>query len=74
MISIDLTIKKIDSAFVLELLKEVVMSVISPGGSSVQCDLITSYLHMKADKSKVPITVFVEVDLTHSGREDSHPH
>ena len=36
------------------------MSVNSPGGSPVQCDQITSYLHMKADKTKVPVAVFVE--------------
>ena len=54
----------IDSAFVLERLKEVV----APGGSGVQCDLITSYLHMKATKSKVPLKVFVEVeDIAASG-------
>ena len=26
----------------------------------MQCDQITSYLHMKADKTKVPVAVFVE--------------
>ena len=66
MISIDSIRKKIDSAFEPERLKEVVVSVNSPGGSPVQCDLITSYLHMKAIKSKVPVTVFVE-DIAASG-------
>jgi len=66
MISIDSFRKKIDSAFEPERLKEVVVSVNSPGGSPVQCDLITSYLHMKAIKSKVPVTVFVE-DIAASG-------
>lgn len=66
MISIDSSRKKIDSAFEPERLKEVVVSVNSPGGSPVQCDLITSYLHMKAIKSKVPVTVFVE-DIAASG-------
>jgi len=60
MISIDSVRKKIDSAFESERLKEVLVSVNSPGGSPVQCDLITSYLHMKAAKTKVPVTVFVE--------------
>ena len=40
----------------MDISQQVVMSVISPGGYSVQCDLITSYLHMKADKTKVPVT------------------
>jgi len=66
MISIDSVRKKIDSAFEPERLKEVIVSVNSPGGSPVQCDLITSYLHMKAAKTKVPVTVFVE-DIAASG-------
>ena len=66
MISIDSVRKKIDSAFEPERLKEVIVSVNSPGGSPVQCDLITSYLHMKAAKTKVPVTMFVE-DIAASG-------
>ena len=66
MISIDSVRKKIDSACEPERLKEVVVSVNSPGGSPVQCDLITSYLHMKAVKTKIPVTVFVE-DIAASG-------
>ena len=66
MISIDSVRKKIDSAFEPERLKEVLVSVNSPGGSPVQCDLITSYLHMKAAKTKIPVTVFVE-DIAASG-------
>ena len=41
MISIDSVRKKIDSAFEPERLKEVVVSVNSPGGSPVQCNQIT---------------------------------
>jgi len=66
MISIDSVQKKIDTAFEPERLKEVIVSVNSPGGSPVQCDLITSYLHMKAAKTKVPVTMFVE-DIAASG-------
>ena len=60
MISIDSARKKINSAFEPERLKEVVMSVNPPGGSPVQCDLNTSYLNIKADKTNVPVTVFVK--------------
>ena len=66
MISIDSVRKKIDSAFEPQRLKEVMVAVNSPGGSPVQCDLITSYLHMKAEKNKVPVTMFVE-DIAASG-------
>jgi len=66
MISIDSVRKNIDTAFEPERLKEVIVSVNSPGGSPVQCDLITSYLHMKAAKTKVPVTMFVE-DIAASG-------
>lgn len=66
MISIDSVRKKIDTAFEPDRLKEVIVSVNSPGGSPVQCDLITSYLHMKAAKAKVPVTMFVE-DIAASG-------
>ena len=60
MISIDSARKKINSAFKPERLKAVVMSVNSPGGSPVQCDLNTSYLNIKADKINVPVTMFVK--------------
>ena len=43
------------------------MSVNSPGVSPVQCDQITSYLHMKADKTKVPVAVFVEYIAARGG-------
>ena len=66
MISIESMRKKMDSAFEPERLEEVVVSVNSPGGAPVQCDLITSYLHMKAAKRKVPVTMFVE-DIAASG-------
>ena len=58
--------KKIEIAFGQERLAHVLLTVNCPGGSPVQSDLITSYLQLQAEKTKVPVTVFVE-DTAASG-------
>jgi len=58
--------KRIDDAFKPERLAAVLVSVNSPGGSPVQSELLSSYINMKANKCKVPVTMFVE-DMAASG-------
>lgn len=57
---------KIDQAFKPKKLDCVVLSINSPGGAPVQCDLISSYLLEKAKEKGVPVVAFVE-DVAASG-------
>ena len=47
-------------------LKAVLLSINSPGGSPVQCELISNYIGEKASEKKVPVYSFVE-DAAASG-------
>ena len=50
----------IDKAFEPKNLKAVLLSINSPGGSPVQCELISNYIGEKASEKKVPVYSFVE--------------
>ena len=50
----------IDAAFAVENLKAVILNINSPGGSSVQSDLISSYIKQKAEEVKIPVVSIVE--------------
>ena len=58
--------KKIDSAFKPKRLQYVLLNINSPGGSPVQCDLISSYIKKKSEEKGVPVIAFVE-DVAASG-------
>jgi len=65
-ISLDNTRKKIDAAFKPKRLQCVLLNINSPGGSPVQCDLVSSYIREKALEREVPVIAFVE-DVAASG-------
>ena len=56
----------IDKAFAPKRLKAIFLSINSPGGQPVQCELISSYIGDKVKEKKVPIYSFVE-DVAASG-------
>lgn len=56
----------IDKAFAPKRLKAVLLSINSPGGQPVQCELISSYIGDKVKEKKIPIYSFVE-DVAASG-------
>ena len=58
--------KKIDFAFKPKRLQYVLLNINSPGGSPVQCDLISSYIKKKSEEKGVPVIAFVE-DVAASG-------
>ena len=52
--------KKIDFAFKPKRLQYVLLSIDSPGGEPVECDLISSYIKEKAEEKRVPVIAFVQ--------------
>jgi len=52
--------EKIDSAFEPKRLQYVLLSIDSPGGEPVECDLISSYIKEKAEEKGVPVIAFVQ--------------
>lgn len=56
----------IDKAFAPKRLKAIFLSINSPGGQPVQCELISSYISDKVKEKMVPIYSFVE-DVAASG-------
>ena len=56
----------IDKAFAPKRLKAIFLSINSPGGQPVQCELISNYIGDKVREKRVPIYSFVE-DVAASG-------
>ena len=50
----------IDSAFAQQKLEAVILKINCPGGSPVQCELISTYIKSKIEATKVPVIAFVE--------------
>lgn len=50
----------IDSAFAQPNLEAVILKINCPGGSPVQCELISTYIKSKMEASKTPVIAFVE--------------
>ena len=50
----------IDSAFSQQNLEAVILKINSPGGSPVQCELISTYIKNKMEATKTPVIAFVE--------------
>ena len=50
----------IDSAFAQQNLEAVILKINCPGGSPVQCELISTYIKSKIEATKIPVIAFVE--------------
>ena len=50
----------IDSAFAQPNLEAVILKINCPGGSPVQCELISTYIQSKIEATKTPVMAFVE--------------
>ena len=50
----------IDSAFSQQNLEAVILKINCPGGSPVQCELISTYIKNKMETTKTPVIAFVE--------------
>merc|ERR1739838_112639 len=50
----------IDSAFSQQNLEAVILKINCPGGSPVQCELISTYIKSKIEATKIPVIAFVE--------------
>ena len=50
----------IDSAFSQQNLEAVILKINCPGGSPVQCELISTYIKNKMEATKTPVIAFVE--------------
>ena len=50
----------VDSAFAQPNLEAVILKINCPGGSPVQCELISTYIQSKIEATKTPVLAFVE--------------